>query len=664
MRNGYNLDDAWSFEDKGKLGLVEGIEKSFTTAFVTVGELNYGYRPISTVFFELEQAIFGQNPMVSHFINVLFYSIVCFLLFLWLSKYVLVNWWLAITISAVFLFLPIHSEVVNSVKNRDELLSATFGLLFLIQAWKFYRNGGILTILLIILFFALSLLSKPSSMPLLAVVPVGLWILAEMQKKRLLIMIFVPTLMILAIWKAVRIVDVGEVNKVTEIVDNPLNGDHTKAEKAMVVTNSFGFYLTGMVSIHGFGIYFGLDTIDFLKVHLSYLVAVILFVLTGFLLLFLFYRSGKFKIPLFGMIFLSGCLIPFSNLIQRMPGVVGERLAFLASVGFAILSGWFIYKVVRTLKEKQSKSGLYIVISCLAAVTVFWSVKTVRRNTDWHSLESLIAAGLRDYPNSIKMNMIMGSVQYNKGVKKEGKIQNITDMKQVELGYDHFSRALKTYDKHPSAIYNLAWIDTYIRESDLDETESRWWQLVELEILDSTEIMPHLATILSKREKPEDLLEFYMKGCQEKSHQMGLMGLRQSLIESNWQLFWEFSECLYSDIGVRRKQLTEMWKGMMNKNPKKADSLIGALIQMDDSPYYAKIRIQSLMQQGRLPEAMTLLNKIDIRFPDDVEIKLLFGNIYTSFNQTENALKSFKEALALDPANEGLRKHVESMENN
>ena len=662
LRNGYNLDDAWAFQEKGESGLVEGIEKSFTTSFVTIGELNYGYRPITSAVFVLEQAVFGQNPFVSHFINILIYAVVCFLLFLWLSKYLNVGGWLALAITGAFLFLPIHSEVVNSVKNRDELLSAVFGLLFLMQAWRYYKQGGVFPIILMVVFFALSVLSKASTLPLLLVVPIGLWLVSELHKKRLAIMVLVPALLFLGVWKGIGSIDHGEIKKVTEQVDNPLYGEHTKGDKAKVVVNSFGFYLTGMVSLHSFGAYYGYDTINFLKIHLSYSVAVILFVVTGFVLLFLFFKSHKFKTPLFGMVFLAICIAPFTNLVQKMPGVVGERLAFLASVGFAMLLGYMLYKFITYLKLKKGKSGLYIGGVCAAALTLFWSVKTIQRNADWYSLETLMAADLEKYPNSVKMNMIMGSVQYNKGVRKEGKVQKVIDLKQVERGYNHFAAALKVYDKHPTAIYNMAWIDTYIRESDLDSTESMWWKLVEMEVLDSTEIMPHIATILTKREKPEDVLRLCMEACKEGNHQMGLTGIRQALLESEWQIVWEFSECLYEDIGLRRKQLTEIWKGLMQKDPEKGKALMKALVKLDDSPYYAKINIQNLMQQKKFPEAMALLSDIDERFPDDVEIKLLFGNIYTSFNQTDNALRSFKEALALDPDNEGLRKHVESLE--
>ncbi|GEM_PF-3776053 len=660
--NDYNLDDEWAFKDKGQSGLAEGLKESFTKPFVEMGQLNYGFRPISTALIVVEQALFGQKPAVSHFINVLCYAIVCFLLFLWLSKYVRVNWWLAASVTAVFLFLPIHTEVVNSVKNRDELLSATFGLLFLIQGWKYYEKGGAMRLLLVVVFFAASLLSKQNTLPLMLVLPIGLWLLSALNKKRLLLVFVLPVCTFLGVWQLSKTVfDKKEKRNLKEVVDNPLFGEHTGSDRVTVVVNALGFYLTGMVSTEGFGAFYGQETIDFMQLHLRYLIAVILAVLIGFVLLFLFFRRRKYALPFFGMIFMLGCIAPFTNFWQKMPGVVGERLAFLSSMGFAILLGFVVYKFVHYLKEK-GKTSFIVSIVCLSAVVLFWSAKTVRRNADWKNLETLISADLDRFPNSVKFNMIMGSIEFNKGVKKTANAQQVTNLEQVELGYDHFCKALETYDKHPAALYNVAWIDTYIREANLDSTAARWRQLVEMGTLDSAEIIPHIAAIETRRLKPDEALDVYMEACEGGDHALGLTGIRQALINADWDAFSQFSECLYADIGERRAQLTKIWKGLIPKDPERSDALIKSLIKKDDSPYYAKVYAQQLMLQSRFPEAMAVLNELDQRFPDDAEIKLLFGNMYMSYNQKENALKMFRQALELNPENTQLRRYIESLE--
>lgn len=664
LQNGYNLDDAWAFQERGNADVLTELQESFTTSFVRIGELNYGYRPVSSFVFALEQGLFGQNPVVSHFLNVFIYALVCFLLFLWLSKQLKVGWWLAVSIMLTFLLLPVHSEVVNSVKNRDELLSAFFGLLFLIWSWKYYRKGGTFTFILALLFFILSVLSKPNTIPLLVVVPLGLLITAELNKRRLLLATLIPIISLVILQTSIgKMVDFGGIKKVNEFVENPLYGEHTPMDRVVVASNSFGFYMAALISVEHFSSYYGYDTIDFLSWHAGYLAAIVIFAMVGLFLLYMFFRRRKYKLSLFAMIFLLSCIGPFLNVLQRMPGVVGDRLVFFASLGFAILAGSLVYYALISLK-KRKKELVYAGIGAVVIIAGFWSVKTVLRNTDWYDLESLMAADLKVYPRSVKMNMIMGSVQFNKGVVTKGDVREIKDLEKVKEARGYFNKALKVYDQHSVAIYNIAWVDTYILDGDVDSTEQRWWKLVEMKVLDSADVMPFIVTLMQRKGETKDALLQSLELCKGGNHQVGLNGMHIALTEKKWKVLWEFSECLYADLGQRRQQLTALWKGLIPVEPEKAEELINALIEMDATPYYGKIKVKYLMETKDFASAMLLLNVMDQTYKNDVEIKLLFGNLYTSFNQKENALRAFKEALALDPNNKGLKNYVNSLENN
>lgn len=87
----------------------------------------YDYRPIVHISFAIEHQFFGEVPYISHFINVLLYTLLSFLIFLFLSqllpKEMILLAWLA---TIIFVFHPMHSEVVASIKNRDEILAFIF----------------------------------------------------------------------------------------------------------------------------------------------------------------------------------------------------------------------------------------------------------------------------------------------------------------------------------------------------------------------------------------------------------------------------------------------------------------------------------------------------------------------------------------------------------
>ncbi|MCS6935179.1 MAG: tetratricopeptide repeat protein [Chitinophagales bacterium] len=90
----------------------------------------YEYRPVTLASFAIEHALFGENPHISHFINVILYGVLCLLLYR-LLRILLSGYHPLLTLFIVLLFAahPIHTEVVASIKNRDELLAVIFGLL-------------------------------------------------------------------------------------------------------------------------------------------------------------------------------------------------------------------------------------------------------------------------------------------------------------------------------------------------------------------------------------------------------------------------------------------------------------------------------------------------------------------------------------------------------
>ena len=125
---------------------------------------SYEYRPIVHVSFAIEHEFFGDNPHISHLINVLLYSLSCVLLFMVLCR-LFQNYspLLSLAISLVFVAHPSHTEVVCSIKNRDEILSLFFGLLAFLSSLKFLQNKNRWMLLGVCVFFPLALLSKITS---------------------------------------------------------------------------------------------------------------------------------------------------------------------------------------------------------------------------------------------------------------------------------------------------------------------------------------------------------------------------------------------------------------------------------------------------------------------------------------------------------------------
>lgn len=115
LGNEYALDDAIaitsnSFTKNGFSGIPDLFKyDTFTGFFGTTKELVAGgrYRPLSLVTFAIEWQLFGENPGVSHFINILLYALTGMILWQLLMRFRAEEsnvWFLSLPLVVVLLF--------------------------------------------------------------------------------------------------------------------------------------------------------------------------------------------------------------------------------------------------------------------------------------------------------------------------------------------------------------------------------------------------------------------------------------------------------------------------------------------------------------------------------------------------------------------------------
>ena len=144
LKNKYALDDDYitvtNFPVKGKEHVPNhklvskgfgGIINIWKSRYAHDSEGAFDYRPLATTTFAIEYGIFGQKPFVSHLINLLLYFICVWMLFSIILKLLedyAQKFELAFLCSLLFLIHPIHTEVVNNLKCRDEILAFICGM--------------------------------------------------------------------------------------------------------------------------------------------------------------------------------------------------------------------------------------------------------------------------------------------------------------------------------------------------------------------------------------------------------------------------------------------------------------------------------------------------------------------------------------------------------
>jgi len=186
LLNSYNMDDTLvtqhhRFTSKGFAGISDILKSPYYSDNMGY---SYEYRPVTHISFAVEHQFFGEHPAISHAINVLLYGLTAILVF-YVLQLLFPVLGLAFTslVSLLFIAHPIHTEVVNSIKNRDEILALLFALLSLIYALQYINRGTWWRWILVPMFLLLALLSKTSAASFMLIIPVACTLQSTSSKK-------------------------------------------------------------------------------------------------------------------------------------------------------------------------------------------------------------------------------------------------------------------------------------------------------------------------------------------------------------------------------------------------------------------------------------------------------------------------------------------------
>lgn len=181
--NDYNMDDELvtinhRLTSKG----IAAIPEIFTSPYYQDDAgYSYEYRPVVLASFAIEHDVFGENPHWSHFWNVLLYSLTCLLLYrvlkLLFKDYSPI---IPIAVSLLFVAHPAHTEVVCSIKNRDEILGLMFGLAAFYIILKSLFGKKYLPLVFVPILFLFALLSKITVISFTIIIPLALMLLTDL----------------------------------------------------------------------------------------------------------------------------------------------------------------------------------------------------------------------------------------------------------------------------------------------------------------------------------------------------------------------------------------------------------------------------------------------------------------------------------------------------
>lgn len=416
IQNNYALDDGLVINDNrfttnGISGIPDIFKyNSFTGSLGENATLVTGgrYRPLSLTTFAIEYQIFGANPRLSHYFNVLLFLITALLLYKLLiklfyrycSKEILSD--LPFIATLIFIIHPIHTEVVANIKGRDEIMALGGSLATIIFIIKYLDTTKIIYLISSIVLFLTALLSKENAVTFIAIIPLCIYYYKN-EKWIKYLYCLLSLFIALFIFLVMRKLALGDISKPPgELLNNPYIYASVP-EKFATIFYTLGIYIK---------LLFWPDplTYDYYPYHIKLINwdnSVALLSLIVYISLFVYaIVKLKYKTTIaFGVLFFMITLSIVSNIFFNIGTFMSERFIFIPSIGFVIIIAWLF-----TVKLPEYIKWVNFRIVFLTIIMTLCFIKTYSRDKVWKNNFTLFTTDVKTSFDSAKSNMAAGNV--------------------------------------------------------------------------------------------------------------------------------------------------------------------------------------------------------------------------------------------------------------
>ncbi|MFN0015777.1 MAG: hypothetical protein ACKVU2_14635 [Saprospiraceae bacterium] len=472
IKYGYILDDqmvVWqnAYVQKGFAGLKDifGFD-SFMGYFQKRENLllleGGRYRPLSLATFAAEVGIFGKDhPGISHFINILLYGLTGVVLYRVLLGFFPLGengrWYFSAAFIGALIFVahPLHSEAVANIKGRDEILALLCSLGALYAFLKYFDTNSSRWQWLSGLLLLLGLFAKENALTFLAVLPLTAWFFAKVPTRRIAAA-SVPLFLAVLVFVVVRYKALGFMldhgKAIGDLMNNPFLG-MTLGEKFATIFLTLGWYVKLLFWPHPL-------THDYYPYHVPKvgwddwraLASLALYLGMG---IWAVLKLRTRSLPAYVMAYWLITLSIVSNLFVKVGTFMNERFAFMPSVAFAMLAGWFLAeKMPQWFKERSSRPYvLGVSIAALLVGALGWL--TIKRVPVWENKLSLNRAAIAVSPNSARSHCFLVTALYeDKYLDKPGqpKLTPLEKAKLVDTMEYHVNRSVEINPNYGSAL--------------------------------------------------------------------------------------------------------------------------------------------------------------------------------------------------------------------
>ena len=479
FNHGYVLDDngliVENTQTKQGIKKIPEIFKSSYRFGMNIADYSL-YRPLSKAMFAAEWELSPNNPSIHHWVNVLLYSLLCYLIFITLSKLLQGDLFIPFVTSLLFAAHPLHTEVVANIKSRDEIVCLLLVITACFFLYNYVTRNSTKALLVGVLAYFIALFSKESAITFLAVVPLIYYFFTNAAKQKYILTIIgmgLATVVFLIIRRNV----LGNTESLIPIEDNSL-----VAIKNIIVQRANAIYIFGhylLLMIYPVNLIVEGSYNHFKEVVLTswkFLLPFVILVGGGV------YAVLKFKkkdIISFSILYFLVTASLVSNVVILIGTNYGERLMFIPSLGICLLFAVLLSRlfkmeaIEKPVADIQSFLAKYIKpLVVVMVIVLLFGIRTMARNMDWKDDFTLYQTDIKKVPDSAHLLFYVAN-----HITSDEYLPTLPDSASREKArmqaLSQLSRAIEIFPKYADAYQRRGFIYNQMKKPDLAEKDYR-----------------------------------------------------------------------------------------------------------------------------------------------------------------------------------------------
>jgi len=457
---------------------LEGVRWAFTTFHFA------NWHPLTWISHLSDVQLFGLRPGWHHLTNLLLHVANTVLLFVVLFRMTKARWE-SVVVAALFALHPLHVESVAWVSERKDVLSTFFWLLTMGAYCRYVERPGPRRYLLVVLFFALGLMSKPMLVTLpFVLLLLDYWPLQRFQQsaqiRRLL-------------WEKLPLLGLSLSSSIVTMIAQKRGGALVSVETFPLtdrISNAFVAYL----------VYIG-KTIwpSDLAVSYPYPPSLPIWQVIGAVVLMtaititVIRKARRAPYLAVGWLWFAGTLVPVIGIVQVGIQARADRYTYVPLIGLFIMAAWGISELSRNWRYRREAA-----VASSVAVVVFLSLVTRTQVGYWQNSFALFEHALKVTENNYTIyynegtayllggNYLEAIGDYDKAIEinpNYARAYNNRGVAHAKLGNDQqaigdFARAIEILPQFAEAYFNRG--DAYLQMDDFRRAEEDFSKAIEI----------------------------------------------------------------------------------------------------------------------------------------------------------------------------------------